>query len=75
MLKPGYYIPMHDEHGNKLNGLVLGVDKVKVKMDFNHPLAGEELFFSGKVSFVRETTPEDFEQHHYDCSCGGACDC
>jgi FKBP-type peptidyl-prolyl cis-trans isomerase SlyD len=54
---------------------VLEVDNSRVKMDFNHPLAGEELFFVGKVAHVRETVAEDFEHHHHACSCGGGCDC
>lgn len=74
MVKAGNFIPMRDEHGHKLNGLVVAFDEKTVKMDFNHPLAGEELFFSGKVSHVRETVEEDFH-HHHSCSCGGGCDC
>jgi len=31
-------------------------------MDFNHPLAGKDLNFSGRVVSVRKAGPKDYEQ-------------
>jgi FKBP-type peptidyl-prolyl cis-trans isomerase SlyD len=33
-------------------------------MDFNHPLAGKDLFFKGEIVAVREATPEEIEHGH-----------
>ena len=51
-----------------------------VKMDFNHPLAGEDLFFVGKVVEVREASEEEVAQilsgGAGGCGCGsGGGDC
>lgn len=64
MLKVGEMIPMEDQAGNPLNGIVAEVKDDSVVMDFNHPLAGMDLYFSGKVIDVREPTPEEVEHGH-----------
>lgn len=63
-LQPGNYIPMTDQEGNKLQGLVVKVTENTVKMDFNHPLAGRELYFSGEVLEIRTATPEEIDHGH-----------
>jgi FKBP-type peptidyl-prolyl cis-trans isomerase SlyD len=64
LLKVGNYIPMQDQQGNRLDGIVLEVGDEKVKMDFNHPLAGDDLFFKGEVIEVREATEEELKHGH-----------
>ncbi|PRY15691.1 FKBP-type peptidyl-prolyl cis-trans isomerase SlyD [Pontibacter ummariensis] len=64
MLEKGNYIPMTDSEGNQLQGRVVEVKDDAVTMDFNHPLAGKELFFKGKVKEVREATPEELDHGH-----------
>ena len=59
MLAVGNTVPMQDANGNRLNGIVLEVSDEVVKMDFNHPLAGEIMHFSGNVIDVRDATPEE----------------
>ena len=49
IIKEGNTVPMMDSNGNRLNGSVLEVKDDVVVMDFNHPLAGETLHFSGEV--------------------------
>ena len=50
-------------------------------MDFNHPMAGKALDFTGKIVEVREATPEDMMMGHHaggcgcDCGCGEGGDC
>jgi len=68
LLTVGNQVPMQDAHGNRLNGIVLEVTDDKVKMDFNHPLAGDNLFFKGEVIEVREATEEELVV-----SCGSGC--
>lgn len=56
LIKVGNTVPMMSSNGQRLNGIVLEVNDEIVNMDFNHPLAGEDLFFSGKVVEVREAS-------------------
>ncbi len=64
MLYEGNTIPMMDEEGNKLNGVVTEVKEDHVVMDFNHPLAGMDLCFQGKVIEVRDATASELEHGH-----------
>ncbi|RIJ41617.1 FKBP-type peptidyl-prolyl cis-trans isomerase [Pontibacter oryzae] len=64
LLEIGNYIPMTDSEGNQLQGRVIEVTDEIVKMDFNHPLSGKELYFKGKVEEVRDATPEEIDHGH-----------
>ena len=81
MLSIGNTIPMSDHNGNRFNGKVIDVTAELVKMDFNHPLAGESLHFKGAVVEVREATEEELEHGHLHsenaggCGCGSGCGC
>lgn len=70
LLKIGNTIPMRDNAGNRLNGIVKEITNENVKMDFNHPLAGNHLYFKGEVTEVREATPEELSHGHV-----GGCGC
>lgn len=59
MIQEGNTVPMMDSTGNRLNGSVLEVGEDTIKMDFNHPLAGETLHFTGEVLDVHEPTAEE----------------
>ncbi|MEX0965607.1 MAG: FKBP-type peptidyl-prolyl cis-trans isomerase [Bacteroidia bacterium] len=63
VIKEGDVVPMQDEAGNKLQGRVLELGE-SIKMDFNHPLAGQDLYFKGKVLEVREASQEELEHKH-----------
>lgn len=71
LIAVGNTVPMMSSNGQRLNGLVLSIDDETVKMDFNHPLAGEDLFFAGKVLEVREASDEELAQ----ILSGGGCGC
>jgi len=64
MVKVGNSIPMQNDQGQPLNGLVKEVKTDKVVMDFNHPLAGVNLYFAGEILDVREATAEELEHGH-----------
>ena len=64
ILKVGNHIPMLDQSGNRLNGVVVKFDDKFVTMDFNHPLAGNDLHFSGKVVEIREASADELEHGH-----------
>ncbi len=74
LVKEGNAIPMTDGEGNRLNGVVVSIENENVKMDFNHPLAGDDLHFSGKVVEVREATSEELQHGHiHGAAAGGGC--
>lgn len=64
MLRVGNVIPMQDNEGNPLEGMVIGVDENSVKMDFNHPMAGKNLHFAGKIIDLRDATSEEINHGH-----------
>lgn len=73
----GNTIPMMDSNGNRLNGSVVSVSDDVVKMDFNHPLAGETLHFTGNVLSVREASAEEIAALFapQGGGCGSGCGC
>lgn len=64
MIQVGNTLPMMDSDGNKLQGVVKEVGTENIKMDFNHPLAGQDLHFKGKVLEVRDATAEELDHGH-----------
>ena len=71
ILTVGNQIPMMDSQGRRMNGIVREVVGDQVKMDFNHPLAGQDLYFSGQVERVREATYDELNPPaHQGCGCG-----
>lgn len=77
LVKPGNTVPMMSTSGQRMNGIVLAVEDDTVRMDFNHPLAGEDLFFKGEVLEVRDATAEElaavYNQGGCGCGSGGGC--
>ena len=59
VVTPGNVVPMMDAQGNRLNATVVEVKEDTVELDFNHPLAGEDLHFIGEVIEVRDARPEE----------------
>lgn len=64
MLKEGNTLPMVDNEGNHLQGTVEEVTESSVKMDFNHPLAGQDLHFKGEILEIRNATEEELDHGH-----------
>jgi FKBP-type peptidyl-prolyl cis-trans isomerase SlyD len=58
-IQEGATVPMMNSNGARMTGIVLYVKDRSVVMDFNHPLAGETLHFSGEILDVHEPTEED----------------
>ena len=75
MIKVGGYVPMMTADGYRINGKVVEITDTNVKMDFNHPLAGQDLRFKGKVLTVRDATPEELHPAQgCGCGCDGYCE-
>ncbi|WP_299249014.1 FKBP-type peptidyl-prolyl cis-trans isomerase [uncultured Cytophaga sp.] len=64
MLKVGSVLPMRDNEDNFLQGTIMELRDDVVIMDFNHPLAGKDLFFKGTIVDVREATAEEISHGH-----------
>ncbi len=80
LMQVGSMVPMMDAEGRRLNGKVIGLEGDSVQMDFNHPMAGNDLHFKGEVTEVREATEEELSHGHLHqeggCGCGsgnGSC--
>jgi FKBP-type peptidyl-prolyl cis-trans isomerase SlyD len=79
LLQIGKIIPMRDNSGNPLNGKIVEVNNTenKVIIDFNHPLAGTTLYFTGTIESIREATADELAYGLHGqggCSCGsGGC--
>ena len=59
---PDAIIPLQNEDGNRFYGRVVEVGEEKVKVDLNHPLAGETLYFEGRVLENRDATTEEIDK-------------
>jgi FKBP-type peptidyl-prolyl cis-trans isomerase SlyD len=70
-IKVGEYVPMMTADGFRINGLVKEITADKVKMDFNHPLAGKSVRFDGTILEVRDATAAELKPS---CGCGGGCE-
>ena len=75
LLTPGNSVPMMSAHGQRMDGIVVSVQNETVTMDFNHPLAGEDLHFTGKIVEVREATADELNAAYSTggCGCGSSC--
>lgn len=67
----GNEVPMMDSQGNPLTGVINEITDTHIKMDFNHPMAGVDLCFSGRITEVREASAEELNAVNHSCSsCG-----
>ena len=62
LLVVGRTIPMLNQAGQVVQGTVHEVTESAVTMDFNHPMAGKTLHFTGKVESVRSATDKELTE-------------
>ena len=62
LLVVGRTIPMLNQAGQVVQGTVSKVTDTTVTMDFNHPMAGKTLHFTGKVESVRSATDKELTE-------------
>ena len=74
----GNQVPMADAQGRRLMGIVIEIKEEAVSMDFNHPMAGIDLHFTGEIKDVRDATADEINMYYGggSCStCGGEDSC
>lgn len=53
-LEVGLIIEFSTEQGNTLPGTILGIDEDEVRVDLNHPLAGQTIRYSVKIVAIED---------------------
>lgn len=64
LLEIGNAIPFSNDEGQRMIGRIIEISKESVTLNFNHPLAGKDLHFEGKVLAVRAATESEIEHGH-----------
>jgi len=68
LFQVGKEVPMMDSEGHPLTGIICEISAESVKMDFNHPMAGVNLYFEGRILDVTEATEEELAGMNSSCS-------
>lgn len=63
-LKPGVTVVLETKEGKRMMARVAGVEGDVVKMDANHPLAGQTLHFDVEIVEIRDAGPEELAHGH-----------
>lgn len=64
IIKVGMPVRMKNQQGQAFQGTIVADEGEKLVVDFNHPMAGKSLHFSGEIVDVREATPEELDHGH-----------
>ncbi|MBC7886144.1 MAG: peptidylprolyl isomerase [Saprospiraceae bacterium] len=63
-LKAGSPLQMNDDQGRTYHGVVEDIKLDVVVVDFNHPMSGRTLHFTGDILNVREATDSELDHGH-----------
>jgi FKBP-type peptidyl-prolyl cis-trans isomerase SlyD len=63
-LEQGVQLQVRDADGGLMDARIETVGKDNVQLNFNHPLAGEDLHFEVAIADLRQPTPEELEHGH-----------
>lgn len=63
-LVPGAPLSMQDQHGRSYSGVIQEVKTEGIVVDFNHPMSGHTLHFTGEILEVRPATPSELSHGH-----------
>ena len=73
----GAVVPMNTTDGQIVKAQVCEITDATVKIDLNHPYAGEDLHFTGKILDIRDVTEGELKAirnpRHGCGGCGGGC--
>lgn len=67
----GAVVPLQNADGRVFNAQVAEVKDESVVVDFNHPLAGEDLHFIGEIQEVRDASEDELNAIRNPHKCGG----
>ena len=70
-IKLGHPMRLQDDKGKVFTGVAIAITDEMVRLNLNHPLAGEDLLFKIKVTALRQATKEELEQGHLTSACNG----
>lgn len=60
----GSILPLQDDQGHQFSARVKEITEAAVIVDLNHPMAGQDLHFVGKIISVREATSDELAHGH-----------
>jgi FKBP-type peptidyl-prolyl cis-trans isomerase SlyD len=60
----GNVLPLQDQNGQVHPAKIVSVNEDTITADVNHPLADQDLHFTGSVVEIREATKEELEHGH-----------
>ena len=63
-LVPGHPISLQDSQGQVYQGVIVSPGIEKVKIDFNHPMADQDLHFTVKIKEVRDAAESELDHGH-----------
>ena len=73
----GAIVPMNTTDGQVVKAQVCEITDDQVTIDLNHPYAGEDLHFKGKIISIRDVTEGELQAirhpRHGCGGCGGGC--
>ncbi|MDF1672726.1 MAG: FKBP-type peptidyl-prolyl cis-trans isomerase, partial [Vicingaceae bacterium] len=58
-IEEGKIVPLQDQNGRVVPAKVVKINDASLTMDVNHPLADQDLHFTGNVVEIREATKEE----------------
>jgi FKBP-type peptidyl-prolyl cis-trans isomerase SlyD len=63
-LEIGMSVEVEDSDGETVEAYIAEIRDDGVVLDFNHPLAGETLYFNAKIVSLRQATAEELDHGH-----------
>lgn len=63
-IEEGKIVPLQDQNGRVVPAKVVKINDDNLTMDVNHPLADQDLHFSGNIIEIREATKEELDHGH-----------
>ncbi len=61
----GNFVALTDDEGETHHGKIIDFSDEKVKVDFNHAMAGRNLHFKGVILNIRKATVDELVRKHY----------
>jgi FKBP-type peptidyl-prolyl cis-trans isomerase SlyD len=63
-IEEGKIVPLQDQNGRVVPANVVKINENTLTMDVNHPLADQDLHFTGSILDIREATAEELSHGH-----------